>query len=115
MSEARKGRPVERRDVDLIDQVAEEGRFGQDFDIKELRCRLERDRVELLEAMQSARRVDVEDRHTEHGLPRELANPTGQTVQRGGLTPADHVVAGLDRLEQRVEMGGRPTLARRGH
>ena len=38
----------QRRDVHLAEQVAEEGRLGQDLDVQERRARLERNRRELL-------------------------------------------------------------------
>jgi hypothetical protein len=53
----------QRGDVDLVDELAEEGGLGQDLDVEEVGRRLERDRRELLEPVESARRVDVVDRH----------------------------------------------------
>jgi hypothetical protein len=52
----RPGSPiVERRDGDLVDQLAEERRLGQDLDIQERRGRLHGDGLELLAAMEPAR------------------------------------------------------------
>lgn len=48
-------RLVERRDGDLVDQVAEEGRLGEDLDVEERRRRLQRDRRDLVAAMEPAR------------------------------------------------------------
>ncbi len=54
-----------RGDIHLVDQVAEEGGFGQNLDVEELGDRLERDRGELFVSVQATRGVDVEDRHAE--------------------------------------------------
>ncbi|WP_020465753.1 hypothetical protein [Singulisphaera acidiphila] len=54
--------------------------------------------------------MHIDDRHAEDRSPRDLADPAGQAFQGGDLAPADHVIAGVDRLEQGIEMGGRPTL-----
>jgi hypothetical protein len=46
---------VERRDGDLVDQLAEERRLGQDLDVQERRHRLQGDGFQLLAPMQPAR------------------------------------------------------------
>jgi hypothetical protein len=46
---------VERRDGDLVDQLAEERRLGQDLDVQERRLRLQGDGFQLLAPMQPAR------------------------------------------------------------
>jgi hypothetical protein len=106
---------VERRDGDLVDQLAEERRLGQDLDIQERRGRLQRDGLQLLAPMEPARRVDVVDRHREDHPPGEPAEPAPEAHGRPVLPPADDVIAMIDRVQQRIEMGGGPGLARRGH
>jgi hypothetical protein len=66
---------VERWQGDLIDQLAEERRLGQDLDVQEGRHRLQRDRLQLLAPMEPARGVDVVDRHRENPPPGEPAEP----------------------------------------
>jgi hypothetical protein len=46
---------VERRDGDLVDQLAEECRLREDLDVQERRTRLEGDGFQLLAPMQPAR------------------------------------------------------------
>jgi hypothetical protein len=48
-------------DVDLLDRLDEEGRLGQDLDVKQPRRRLERNGLELLAAMHPQWREGVGD------------------------------------------------------
>jgi hypothetical protein len=52
-------------DVDLFDRLDEERRLGQDLDVKQPRCRLERNGLELLAAMHPQGRESVGDRDCE--------------------------------------------------
>jgi hypothetical protein len=105
----------ERRDGDLVDQLAEERRLRQDLDVHERRCRLQGDGPELLAPMEPAGRVDVLDRHREDEPPGEPAEPARQPHGQAILARADDVIAMVDRLEQGIEVGRGPGLARRGH
>jgi hypothetical protein len=51
---------LERWDVDLIDQMAQERRLGEDLDVEERGRRLQGDRGQLLAPMEPARRVDIQ-------------------------------------------------------
>jgi hypothetical protein len=104
-----------RRHPHLVDQVAEERGLGQDLDVEELADRLERDRLELLEPVQPAGRVDVDDRHGEQEPPEQPAGPPPDPRGERGPARADDVVAQVDRLEERVEVLGLPRFERRGH
>jgi hypothetical protein len=77
--------------------VAEEGRLGQDLDVEELRDRLERDPRELIEAVEPAGRVNVDDGHGEEDFPGEPARPAPGTLDQRTRAPADGVVALVDR------------------
>jgi hypothetical protein len=103
---------VERRDRDLVDQLAEEGGLGQDLNVEEGRGRLQGDRLQLLAAMEPGRRVDVLDRHGEDPLPGEPSEPAPEPTERPLLARADDVVAMIDRRQQGIEMGGSPRRAR---
>jgi hypothetical protein len=90
---------VDRRDGDLVDQLAEERRLGEDLDVEERRGRLEGDGRELLAAVEPARRVDVVDRHREDDPPGEPAEPSSQPHESPIPTPADDMIAMVDRFE----------------
>ncbi len=66
--------------VHLVDQVAEEGRLGEDLDVEEVGRRLERDRRQLVEPVQAAGRVDVE----RPARRRRDATATGRPAGAGG-------------------------------
>jgi hypothetical protein len=55
----RNRKATKRRDLHLVDQVAEKGGLGENFDIEERRYRLERHAFKLIETMEPTRRVDV--------------------------------------------------------
>jgi hypothetical protein len=65
----------QRGDVDLVDELAEEGGLGHDLDVQERGDRLERDRRQLLDAMSPDRRMDVAHRDGEHEPPGQALQP----------------------------------------
>jgi hypothetical protein len=95
----------DRRDLDLIDQVAEEGRLGEDLDIQERRRGLECDRCQLVESMQPAGGVDVAQRDGEHQAPRPRRQPSPAALPAPGRPSADDVIAVVNRLQERIQMG----------
>jgi hypothetical protein len=97
-------------DVHLVDQVAEEGRLGEDLDVEEVGRRLERDRRQLVEPVQAAGRVDVEDRHGEDQPPRQAGDAAEQAGDQPGAAAADDVVAMVERRQERPEVGVGPRL-----
>jgi hypothetical protein len=110
-----RGPAGQRGDGDLADDVAEERRLGQDLDVEELRRRLERDRRQRLEPVEPGRRVDVGHRHREDHVPGPVAQPAPHAAEPRGRPAADDVVAGVDGLQERVQVGVGPGLRRRGH
>jgi hypothetical protein len=96
------------RDRDLVDQVAEEGRLGEDLDVEERRRGLQRDRRQRLASMEPAGGMDVAERDREEQPPGKLADPSPETGGERVLAIPDGVVATFDRVEQGVEMPGRP-------
>lgn len=65
--------------------------------------------------MKTARRMNVDDRNPEDPLEPECAQPTPEALARCGGPSPHHVVALVDRLEQRIDMGARPRIRRRRH
>jgi hypothetical protein len=114
-SEWELGPALERRDGDLVDQLAEIGGLGQDLDVEERGGRLQRDRRQLVAAMEAARRVHVVHGHGEDQLPGEPAEPSAQPLQQAHPPRADDVVAVIDRLEQGIEVRRGPGRAGRRH
>src|SRR5262249_6157972 len=104
----------QRRNVNLVDQLAEERRLGEDLDVDELRDRLERDLRERLEPVEPAGRMDVDDGNREDDPPGDPFGPAPGALGEWNLPPADHVVALVDRREQRVEVRGGPWFTGRG-
>ncbi|HMB07908.1 MAG TPA: hypothetical protein VKP69_29780 [Isosphaeraceae bacterium] len=102
---------LRRRHLYLVDQVAEEGRLGQDLDVEEGRDRLERDRRQLLAPMQPEGGVDVVDRGREDEPPGELADPAADSREPSRPPPADDVVAMADRPQEGIDMVRRADLA----
>jgi hypothetical protein len=98
------------RHVDLVDQMAEKGRLGEDLDIEKGGIRLRRNRCQLVEPVQTARRVDVEHRHREDQPPRKCRETTTQPPEQPSAAAADDVVAVVERLEYRFKMPGGPRL-----
>jgi hypothetical protein len=107
---ARRHRPGQRGDVDLVDQVAEVGRLGEQFDVEEGRDRLRDDARERLAAMDAARGVDVEHWHVEGRPPGPTREPAAGPPRHSESAPADGEVAAVDGLEQGVEVGRGPGL-----
>ena len=104
-------RPGDRRDLLAVDEVAQEGRLGQDLDVEEIRRRLPRDRLQLLPGvMQAARRVDVDDRDRKEDAKR----PSQHAIDQARRSLAIGVVAVVDRLQERFEVPRRPGLGRGG-
>jgi hypothetical protein len=99
--------------VHLVDQVAEEGRLGEDLDVEEVGRRLERDRRQLVEPVQAAGRVDVDDRHGEDETPRQARDLPSQSGERPDAAAADDVVAVVERLQEGPEVRVGPRLLRR--
>jgi hypothetical protein len=91
-------RGVQGGHVHLIDQVAEEGRLGEDLDVEEVGRRLEGDRRQFVEPVQPAGRVDVDDRHGEDETPRQAGDLPSQSGERADAAAADNVVAVVERL-----------------
>jgi hypothetical protein len=88
-----------RRDRRLVEQLAQEGRLGQELDVEERRLRLQRDRRQLFAAMEPVRGVDVADRDGEDQLPGEPAEPAAELRGSFHPPPADDVVAPVDRRQ----------------
>jgi len=84
--------------------VAEAGRLGQSFIIEELRGGLKRDRFKLLGPMDPARGVNVKDRDREDRLPETPKEPTSHMLRPRPGALANHMVARVDRAQQRIEM-----------
>jgi hypothetical protein len=92
--------------------MVEERGLGQDLRVQEAGRGLKWDRGELVEAMEPAGRVDVLDGDGEDELPGEPAEPSGQALVDADPPLPDDVVAVVDRLQERVEMGRRPEVER---
>lgn len=92
------------RHVDLVDQVAEEGRLGQPLDVGEIRGRLDRDGGQDLAPVEPAGRVDIDDGDGEQQPPGEHDEPAARRPT------ADDVVGPVDRLQERGEVGGGPAV-----
>jgi hypothetical protein len=106
---------TQRRDGDLVNQMAEERCFRQDFDVEKFGPRLKRDRVQRLSAVESTGGMDVDHRNREKPLPRQPADPSQESSRRRDAATPDHVIAAVDRPEQRVEMASGPPLLRIGN
>jgi hypothetical protein len=95
--------------------MAEKRCLRQDLGIDERRCRLQRDGAELVETMQPARRMDVSQRHGENHAPHERS----QEAERGRMGPVrpttQHVIALVDRRQERFEVRFRPRFLRGRH
>jgi len=102
-------------DFHLVDELTEEGGLGQYLDVEKRGDRLERDRLQLLEAMGPDRRMDVAHRDGEYKPPCQALQPAKHSRGQICQTTADDVVALIDRLEQGVEMGVRGGRDRRSH
>jgi hypothetical protein len=63
--------------------------------------------------MHPARGVNVGQRQSEKRPPGERRQPAPKSSRRVCRAAADDVIPGVDRLEERVEMGSRPGLGRR--
>jgi hypothetical protein len=59
----------ERWDVNFIEQVAEKGRLGEDLGVEKTGSGLQRDGRQLLQSMQPARGMDVNQWHGEDQAP----------------------------------------------
>jgi hypothetical protein len=90
--------------------VPEEGRLGEDLHVEEPGDRLERDHRQLLEPVQPARGMNVDHRDGEEELPGDPPEPARHPPRPGPRTPADDVIAMIDRGQERFEVGGRPGL-----
>jgi hypothetical protein len=62
--------------------------------------------------MKAARRVDIVQRHSEDQSTEQPAEPVQAAMPGRSGTPADDVVASVDRLEQRIQMICGPGLDR---
>jgi hypothetical protein len=95
--------------------VTKEGRLGEDLDFQERRPRLKRYRGKLVQAVQPARRMDVEKRHGENQAPCQPAREP-RPVSPAPLAPAtNHMITLVDRFEERLEMLRRPPFFRCGY
>ena len=108
-------RAGQRGDVGLADEVAQERRLGQQLHVEEGGPRLERDRPQRLEPVDRGGRVGVFDRHGEQQPPGPGAQPPRQARRAGCGAAAEGVVAAVDLLEERVEVGAGPRLDGRRH
>jgi hypothetical protein len=108
---ARQAERGQRRHGHFVDQVAEEGRLGQDLDVEERGVRLERNRRQLLAPMEPARGVQVGNRHREEKSSGRTGDPARQARSVAPIAAADHVVALIDRLQERLQMSVGPGLA----
>ena len=103
-------RGVKRRHRHLIEQVAEKGRLGEHLDIEEIRAGLERHFPKPLRALEPAGGVDVDRRRREHPAPRRAREEAPRARPPGRRSASQHVIASIDRLQQRIEMTGGPAL-----
>jgi hypothetical protein len=95
-------------DVNLVDQMSEKRRLRQDFDIQERGGRLKDDRGELLATVKPTGRHDVANRNSEDKPADDGGKPSANLFPDSHRPAADRVVTGVDRLEQRFEMGRSP-------
>ena len=103
--------PPQRRDVDLVDQVAEEGRLGKDLEVQEATSRLRAGSPPASRPVQLAGRMDVAQRDGEDQPPGQAAPATaGALSAPTGRPPADDVVAVVDRLPAAAPDGLGPGL-----
>jgi hypothetical protein len=93
--------------------VAEEGRLGEDVEVQERRGRLKGNRGQLLEPVQAAGRVDVAQGDGEHQLPGQRFQPSFAALPARGWPAPDHVIAVIDGLQERIQMGLGPRLLSR--
>src|SRR5262245_66670060 len=98
----------QRGNVDFIDELAEECRFGEDLDVEELGNRLKRNLRERVESVEPAGRMDVDDRDGKHESPRDPVSPAPGALGERNAPPADHVVAMVERRNKRDEVRSRP-------
>jgi hypothetical protein len=91
--------------------VAQEGGLRRQLDVHERRGGLQRDRGQPFLPVQVDRRMNVLDRHGEEAAPAQALPPATPTREARQATAAEDVVATIDRLQQRSEMG---LLGRRG-
>jgi hypothetical protein len=95
--------------------VPQEGGLGQDLDVDARRRRLESDRLQLVAAVQPARRVHIPDRDREDEPPGQPRQPVEWAPPAADWSPPDDVVAAINRLQERFEMGRRPGRTRGRH
>jgi hypothetical protein len=98
-------------DVDFIEQVAEKGRLGEHLGVEKTGSGLERDGRQLVQSMQPARRMDVNQWYGEDQAPGDGLQPASKALPVAGRPAADHVVTMIDGFQERLEVGGRPRLA----
>jgi hypothetical protein len=105
------GPPTRRRrqagqggDIHFIDQVPEKGCLCQDLSVEERRPRLERNRRQFLDPMQTARGMDVVQRNGEDQSPENPGQPANRPAAARFRAPAHDVVARVDRLEERQQV-----------
>ncbi|HZW33020.1 MAG TPA: hypothetical protein VFF52_20055 [Isosphaeraceae bacterium] len=101
---------LEWRDLDLIDQVPEERRLGEDLDIQERGRRLQGDRGQLLAAMEPAGGVDIQQRNAEDQPARQHRQPAPRRLPAAGRPAADDMVAVVDGLQQGFQVSWSPRL-----
>jgi hypothetical protein len=94
----------QRRHVHFAEQMTEECRLGQDFEVEERRAGLKRNRRELLHPVEPARRMDVKHRNREDQTPGHGADPTCDPAPGSSRPPADHMIGPVDGFEQGLEM-----------
>jgi hypothetical protein len=100
----------ERWDVDLIEQVAEKGRLGEQLGVEKARSGLERNGRQLVQPVQPAWGMDVMQRHGEDQAPGECPEPARPALAAAGRPATDDVVTMVDGFQERFEVGGRPRL-----
>lgn len=101
----------ERRDVDLVEQVAKKGRLGEHLSVEKARFGLERDGRQLVQSVQPARGMDVMQWHGEDQAPGECPEPARPLLAAAGRPATDHVVTVIDGFQERFEVTSRPWLA----
>jgi hypothetical protein len=90
--------------------VPEEGRLGQELEVQERRRRLEGDGRQLLQPVQAAGGVDIAQRDREHQPPGQRCQPSPATIPAPGGPTADDVIAVVDGLQERLQVGRGPRL-----
>jgi hypothetical protein len=91
----------EGRNRHFVDELAQKGRLGEDFDVDEGRLRLQGDRLQGRAAVDPAGRVNVQDRHAEDPALRSCLQPATGTRDPRRRTPADDVIGLIDRVQKR--------------